>query len=223
MKTSAPGVATTVGAGVRGSPSERGSASGSRSAPGVGVAVGAGVATGVAVGAGVAVAAGVGVAVAAGDAVGSGLGVAAAGVAVADGAALPLARGGGAAPPPLQPAVPIAVAMPRNAAPLKARTVVIVEVILLFEAILARRASTKRPGRWMLCGRGQRYGPGMKNERASHPGEESFVVRIRSVEADPERWRATVVHVGTGERRYVGNFAELRTFIESRRRRADIP
>jgi|GEM_PF-5775008 hypothetical protein len=52
--------------------------------------------------------------------------------------------------------------------------------------------------------------------------EESFVVRI-SVERDravPSRWRATVVHVGSGERRYVNSYGELCDFIEARRRRA---
>jgi hypothetical protein len=52
--------------------------------------------------------------------------------------------------------------------------------------------------------------------------EESFVVRI-SVEdsrTSPDRWRATVVHVTSGERRYVGSYGELCTFIETHRRRS---
>jgi hypothetical protein len=55
--------------------------------------------------------------------------------------------------------------------------------------------------------------------------EESFVVRI-SVEnprESPERWRATIVHVTSGERRYVSSYGELCGFIEARRRRPHGP
>jgi hypothetical protein len=51
--------------------------------------------------------------------------------------------------------------------------------------------------------------------------EESFVVRI-SIENprdSPGRWRATIVHVTSGERRYVSSYGELCGFIEARRRR----
>jgi hypothetical protein len=54
--------------------------------------------------------------------------------------------------------------------------------------------------------------------------EESFVIRI-SVEdprMSPDRWRATVVHVTSGERRYVNSYGELCGFIETRRRRPPV-
>lgn len=52
--------------------------------------------------------------------------------------------------------------------------------------------------------------------------EESFVVRISAAGPHdvPARWRATVVHVASGERRYVSSYDELCGFIESRRRAA---
>jgi hypothetical protein len=51
--------------------------------------------------------------------------------------------------------------------------------------------------------------------------EESFVIRI-SVEdprTSPDRWRATVVHVASGERRYFSSYGDLCSFIDARRRR----
>ncbi len=61
----------------------------------------------------------------------------------------------------------------------------------------------------------------MEKKRAVRSGEETFVVRIAGddPQAVPGRWRATVVHVATGERRYVAGLAELAAFIESRRAR----
>ena len=55
--------------------------------------------------------------------------------------------------------------------------------------------------------------------------EESFVVRISVENArDPTgRWRATIVHVSSGERRYVNSYDELCGFIEARRRRPGGP
>lgn len=56
--------------------------------------------------------------------------------------------------------------------------------------------------------------------RVHAPPEESYVVRISGVDPhDPERWRATVVHVATGERRYVTTYGDLCGFIESHRLR----
>ena len=54
----------------------------------------------------------------------------------------------------------------------------------------------------------------------ARPREESFVVRIgaEGERATPSRWRATVVHVGSGDRRYVQSYGELCDFIEARRR-----
>ena len=51
--------------------------------------------------------------------------------------------------------------------------------------------------------------------------EECFVVRISVEDARTvlDRWRATIVHVTSGERRYVGSYAEMCAFIEERRRR----
>jgi len=50
--------------------------------------------------------------------------------------------------------------------------------------------------------------------------EESFVIRIspETNGARAERWRATVVHVASGERRYVNSYGDLCDFIEDRRR-----
>lgn len=60
----------------------------------------------------------------------------------------------------------------------------------------------------------------MQNAPRPRSPEDSFVIRIQSDEprSSPERWRATVVHVATGERRYVNNYDDLCEFIESRRR-----
>jgi hypothetical protein len=51
--------------------------------------------------------------------------------------------------------------------------------------------------------------------------EESFVVRItvENPRDSPGQWRATIVHVTSGERRYVSSYSELCGFIEARRRR----
>jgi hypothetical protein len=50
--------------------------------------------------------------------------------------------------------------------------------------------------------------------------EESFVVRIsvENLRESPGRWRATIVHVTSGERCYVNSYGELCGFIEARRR-----
>jgi len=60
-------------------------------------------------------------------------------------------------------------------------------------------------------------------EKATH--DEAFIVRIsdagRGITSDA--WRATVVHVATGERRYVSGYAELCSYIESVRRRRPAP
>jgi hypothetical protein len=52
-------------------------------------------------------------------------------------------------------------------------------------------------------------------------GSQTFVVRIVSDDGrhGSEHWRATVVDVGTGERRTIGSYADLEAFIEERRRR----
>jgi hypothetical protein len=60
----------------------------------------------------------------------------------------------------------------------------------------------------------------MQKARTLRSAEDSFVIRIQSDDprASPEHWRATVVHVASGERRYVNNYADLCAFIEARRR-----
>lgn len=61
----------------------------------------------------------------------------------------------------------------------------------------------------------------MEKRRVTRSVEQSFVVRISAEtwRLDADRWRATIVHVPTGERRYVTSYGELCGFIESRRRR----
>lgn len=52
-------------------------------------------------------------------------------------------------------------------------------------------------------------------QHARRPPQESFVIRIDTKAQDPqERWRATVVHVASGERRYVTSYGEVCGFIE---------
>jgi hypothetical protein len=62
----------------------------------------------------------------------------------------------------------------------------------------------------------------MEKKRGLRTSEESFVIRIGTDEPRPapHRWLATIVHVATGERRYVRSYDELWAFIESRRRRS---
>lgn len=56
-------------------------------------------------------------------------------------------------------------------------------------------------------------------QQARRQPQESFVIRIDAKALDPqERWRATVVHVASGERRYVGSYGEVCGFIEEFRR-----
>lgn len=51
--------------------------------------------------------------------------------------------------------------------------------------------------------------------------DESFVIRVSDARRSmaPDAWRATVVHVASGERRYVTGYADLCAFIEDVRRR----
>jgi hypothetical protein len=51
--------------------------------------------------------------------------------------------------------------------------------------------------------------------------EQTFVVRVTAAETAASRdgWRATIVHVASGDRRYVATFDELCTFIENHRTR----
>ena len=50
------------------------------------------------------------------------------------------------------------------------------------------------------------------------PPDETFVVRMNLREpAFPGGWRATVVHVTSGERCYVSTYGELCAFLEGRR------
>jgi hypothetical protein len=60
----------------------------------------------------------------------------------------------------------------------------------------------------------------MAQQRRSR--DESFIVRIRSVDAKAGNapWLATVVHVASGERRHVTNYGDLSGFIETRRDRS---
>jgi hypothetical protein len=60
----------------------------------------------------------------------------------------------------------------------------------------------------------------MDKARTLRSPEDSFVIRIQCDDprASPGHWRATIVHVSSGERRYVNNYEDLCAFIEARRR-----
>jgi len=60
-------------------------------------------------------------------------------------------------------------------------------------------------------------------EKRAH--DDAFIVRISDAQSRiaADAWRATVVHVATGERRYVSGYAQLCSFIESVRRRRPLP
>jgi hypothetical protein len=76
----------------------------------------------------------------------------------------------------------------------------------------------------MVCGRPDRHTLPMGHaDLLGH--DESFVVRVTDVKhtLSPDSWRATIVHVATGERRYVTGYPDLCAFIESVRRRRRTP
>lgn len=54
----------------------------------------------------------------------------------------------------------------------------------------------------------------------SHAPEQSFIVRISDADARVSLggWRAAIVHVMSGDRRYVSSYDELCAFIETHRR-----
>jgi hypothetical protein len=64
----------------------------------------------------------------------------------------------------------------------------------------------------------------MQKTRTLRSAEDSFVIRIQRADpgASREHWRATVVHVASGERRYVTTYADLCAFIEARRRPSSV-
>ena len=79
--------------------------------------------------------------------------------------------------------------------------------------MLAGVPSTHRPFAWTPRGRTKRYRAHMA------PFTQSFVVRIDAGTGSdsPDKLRGTVVHVATGDRRYVTSYGELCSFIEARR------
>jgi len=77
-----------------------------------------------------------------------------------------------------------------------------------------QKTSSRLDAFWTL----RRYRQCME-QHARRPPQESFVIRIDTKAHDPqERWRATVVHVASGERRYVTSYGEVCGFIEEFRR-----
>lgn len=64
------------------------------------------------------------------------------------------------------------------------------------------------------------------NTTRNRPREEAFIVRIGDGNAGtaPDGWRATIVHVPTGDRCYVNAYADLCAFLESvRQARRQLP
>ena len=69
---------------------------------------------------------------------------------------------------------------------------------------------------WTLRGRSGTTLVVMATPRAL---EQSFVIRINTTpgSAAPDALRGTVVHVATGERRYITSYGDLCSFIDARR------
>jgi hypothetical protein len=185
-----------------------------------GVGVGDGVTSGSAVG--VAVAVGVGDAVATETGVGLGVGLAPAGVAIGDARGAAVVGGGamnGADPFGEQPAATVTMTVAATARGLSMWGISLSEA----SSRVARPRSVHVRGSAASRGRSLDAVSAkvqVMEKPQRRPPEESFVVRISAEDprASPGRWRATVVHVGSGERRYVNSYSELCSFIEARRR-----